>query len=378
MKVAIIGAGIMAKNMAIRAKELNIATLCFAWAKGAVADKYADYFYDVNIFDTDKITEICKANDVNGILATTELTIKPAAVVAKALGLNTNPIEVAENITNKSWVRAKGSKFKYLKQPFFKKIIDFSEKNDDPIFPVIVKPASYGGKHGISVAHNHDEYEKALDFAKNAIGNRNSDGIIVEQFLEGGQEYSVESLSFHGKHHIIQVTQKDSSGAPHCVELGHHQPAAISAEMRCSVEKALIDMLNCVGLENGPAHTEIKIINNEIYLIEINARPGGDRITYPLTELSSGYKYLTGIILTACDIHFDPEVYTGEKRHAGIYFITKQTEHLLPLFENCEGKDWLYEKNKASEELQEITHNDSTHTNSIIYCSSKKISLEDI
>ena len=46
MKVAIIGAGIMAKNMAIRAKELNIATLCFAWAKGAVADKYVDYFYE--------------------------------------------------------------------------------------------------------------------------------------------------------------------------------------------------------------------------------------------------------------------------------------------------------------------------------------------
>ena len=44
---------------------------------------------------------------------------------------------------------------------------------------------------------------------------------------------------------------------------------------------------------NGATHTEIKIVNGDIYLIEINARPGGDHIAHPLTMLSTGYDYLT-------------------------------------------------------------------------------------
>jgi hypothetical protein len=136
-------------------------------------------------------------------------------------------------------------------------------------------------------------------------------------------------------------------------------------------------MLDCVGIENGPCHTEIKIIDGDIYLIEINARPGGDCITYPLTELSTGYKFLTGIILAACNVFYDPSVYKSTPKYAGIYFISKQTAHLKPLFDKCDGKPWLYQKNFVSEELQEITHNDATHLNSLIYYADKKIGLED-
>lgn len=377
LSIAIIGAGNMAKILATRAKELNIKSLCFAWAQGAIAKDFVDEFHDIDIFDTEKIISICKEKNVDGVLATTELTVKIASIVANALGLNTSPIDVMANITNKGWVRTKGSKFKFIKQPFFKKVTDLNEKIEIDSYPVIVKPASYGGKRGITVVFSEKEFQGAIDYAKETIGSRNNDGIVIEQFLDKGQEYSVESLSFHKKHFVIQVTQKDSSGAPHCVELGHHQPAALSAEMRRKVEEAIIDMLDCVGIENGPCHTEIKIIDGDIYLIEINARPGGDCITYPLTELSTGYKFLTGIILAACNVFYDPSVYKSTPKYAGIYFISKQTAHLKPLFDKCDGKPWLYQKNFVSEELQEITHNDATHLNSLIYYADKKIGLED-
>ncbi|SHK68879.1 ATP-grasp domain-containing protein [Fibrobacter sp. UWH5] len=377
LTIAIIGAGVMAKILATRAKELNVKTLCFAWAKGAIAKDSVDEFHDIDIFDTNRIIDICKEKNVDGVLATTELTVKIASIVANALGLNTSPLEVMGNITNKSWVRNKGKNFKFIKQPFYKEVTNLDEVIKVESFPVIVKPASYGGKRGITVVFSEDEFQGAINYAKETIGTRNKDGIIIEQFLDKGQEYSVESLSFRKKHFVIQVTQKDSSGAPHCVELGHHQPAALTAEMRKKVETAIKDMLECVGIENGPCHTEIKIIDGEIYLIEINARPGGDCITYPLTELSTGYKFLTGIILAACNVFYDPEFYHSEQKFAGIYFISKQTAHLKPLFDNCDGKPWLYQKNFVSEELQEITHNDATHLNSLIYYADKKIDLGD-
>jgi biotin carboxylase len=332
----------------------------------------------VDIFDTETIIDICKKENINGVLATTELTVAIASIVANSLNLPANPLDIAANITNKDWVREKGRHFKYIKQPFFKHVADADENFVPESYPVIVKPVSLGGKRGITVVYNEDEYYTAVKYAKETIGTRNNDGIIVEQFLADGQEFSVESLSFHGKHYVIQVTQKDSSGAPHCVELGHHQPADLTKEKRSQVEQAIVDMLECVGIQNGPCHTEIKIINGEIFLIEINARPGGDCITYPLTELSSGYKYLTGIILAACDVFLDPDENRTAPKHAGIYFISKQTAHLKPLFDKCEGKEWLFEKHHVSDELQEITHNDALHLNSIIYCADKKIGLEDL
>lgn len=112
-------------------------------------------------------------------------------------------------------------------------------------------------------------------------------------------EFSVESLSYRGKNYVVQVTQKQSSGPPHCVEVGHHQPAHISEDTRKKIETVIDRALTALNLQNGPCHTEIKVVYGKVYLIEFNARPGGDCISYPLTDLSSGYHYLQASIMAA-------------------------------------------------------------------------------
>ena len=57
------------------------------------------------------------------------------------------------------------------------------------------------------------------------------------------------------------------------------------------------------------------------------------------------------------------------KNYAGVYFVTKQSSYLKPIFDECEKYDWLYHKNYVSEELQELEHNDCYGTNSIMYFS---------
>lgn len=368
LKIAIIGAGTLARVYAVRARELHIESFIFAWKKDAIAKDYADHFYDISIFEKEKIAAICKEQNICGVLATTEKTIAITSYVAGCLNLNGLAQNIAAKITNKFWVRERASKLKVLRQPEYRHL-QKNESVDIATFPVIVKPASAGGKRGIAVIRDAQGLVAGLTYAGEAS---NEDGLILEQFLAGGCEYSVESLSFHGRHFIVQVTQKDSSGAPHCVELGHHQPADISAAMRKKVAVAISELLDAVGVNYGPCHTEIKIIDGEVYLIELNARPGGDRITYPLTELSTGYKYISGIIFSAMDILYNPDIYSGEPRYAGIYFITKQTASMKPIFDECDGKPWLYEKHKVSDTLQEISGNDDEHLNYFIYAASEK------
>lgn len=366
-KLAIIGTGYMARIIAERANELGIEPHCFSIDDNSVAAKVA-YFHHVNVLDVDTLTEVCRELGISGVVATTELTIWPANQVAFNLGLNGNDVKVAKEITDKTIIRRKTSNIEGLSQPKYwicYAISDLPEKID---YPVVVKPIAAGGKRGVSVIYDAKDIENAM---REALKVSKVEGVLIEEYLVGGQEYSVESISFHGRQHIIQVTLKDSSGPPNCVELGHHQPAPLSKEMRNKVERIIAKSLSAAGIMNGPCHTEIKIIDDKIYLIEINGRPGGDHIAYPLTELSTGYPYISGIIMAALDKFDESQLMNLQSNYCGLHFITTQTANLKSVFDTCDDKPWLYKKNKVSDELTPITHNDGFNTNYFMYFSSK-------
>ena len=366
-KIAIMGSGILAKIFAERAKELGIESHCFSFDSTDIACRVVDYFYKVNIFDTNTITKICKEKGIGGVIATTELTIYPTAVVAANIGALGNDVDVANNITNKFVTRERVIGSSRLKQPWFWVYIE-GKIPEIKYYPVIVKPIAAGGKRGICVVNTFEEMTAAI---KEALSYSKVKGVLIEEFLIGGMEYSIESLSYKGKHYIIQVTQKDTSGPPHCNELGHHQPANLSDDMRRKVEIVVSDTLAAVGIENGPCHTEIKIIDNEIYLIEINGRPGGDHITYPLSELSTGYPTISGIIWAALGKLEGKEPCDLKKIPCGIYFVTQETSYLQPVFENCGNYEWLYSRNKVNDGPSKIKFNDEDGLNYFIYYGEK-------
>lgn len=367
MKLAIIGSGRMAWIVSRNAHEMGIETHCFSNIEPDYIHNEVDHFHNISIFEKDTIVEICKNESISGVIATTELTVAIAAYIADKLGTPGIPYQNAIYITDKFRNRIACSKIKEFEQPAFYRVYSGNElKNVICNYPVIVKPTGKGGKKGITVVQTPDQLYKAYLYAKE---NSGKDPVIIEQFISGGKEYSVESLSYHGKHYVIQVTEKISSGPPHCVELGHHQPALISTDMWKNIEIALTKGLTAIGLDNSTCHTEIKIVDEKIYLIEFNARPGGDHIAWPLTELSTGYNIIKGAINIALDKLGGVNYCAFQHNYAGVYFVTKQTKFLKPIFDECEKYDWLYHKNYVSEELQELEHNDCYGTNSIMYLS---------
>lgn len=365
-KLAIIGAGPMAGIIANRARELGIETHCFAWSKGASARDDMDFFHDVSVTEVDEIARMCEEIGIGGVVATTELTVYPAAYVARRLGLTGLDPEVAAQITNKYRNRERCRDVEGLSQPPYWLVRGPGDlEGAELTFPVIVKPTSEGGKRGVTVVPTREELASALEYAEDE--KKDSSDILVEGLLGEGIEYSVESLSFNGRHSIIQVTRKWSTGAPHCVEVGHHQPAPLPEDMRLDVEHAVERGLTAVGLTNGPCHTEVKICDGKIYLIEFNARPGGGHITFPLTELSTGYPYLTGIIETAFGNDVLPERASLKRRYAGFCIVCEQTRWLKPVFDTCQDQKWCYDKHYVSEELVTLQHNQGYTTNYIIY-----------
>lgn len=366
-KLAIIGGGRMASIFAQNASEMGIETHCFSLESGIADKKAFDHIHPINILNREEVYNICNEIKVNGVVATTELTIAVAAYVADKMKLNGIPIKVAEVITDKYRNREVSKNVIGLYNPKYSEVNNI----DDIIklhfsYPIILKPTSKGGKRGITVVKQESEIEEAFKYAAKESGGIFP--LIVEEYIDGGMECSVESLSFEGKNYIVQITEKITSGAPHCVELAHHQPANISIDIKNQIEEVLDKALTAIGLKNGACHTEIKIKDNKIYLIEFNARPGGDHIAYPLTGLSTGYSYIKGAIKIALGEFDGVDKSQFKNRYAGVLFVTEQTKELVPIFESCESYKWCYKKNLVTESLQSIVHNDGFNINYFIYC----------
>lgn len=378
-KIAIIGGGVMASYFGEACHRLGYEGHYFSQIDGKVDDSQVDYFHEINIFDKDGIVAICKEIGIDGVVATTELSVPITAYVANKLGLLGNAVEVAEVITDKYRNRECIKNLTDLLSPKYVETASIEDITKSGIpYPMILKPVCLGGKRGITVVNNEDELTAAFEYATSFFRSGVKPQIIAEQFLEGGMECSVESISFKGHHTIVQITQKDSSGAPHCVELGHHQPAPLSEDVWNKVVRGVSSGLTAIGLENGPCHTEVKIIEGKVYLIEFNARPGGGHIWWPMVELSTGFDIMAAVIQAATGELKPIDVKSFKHRYSGLYYIVEQTAYLKSIFDSCETESWCWEKHFVSDELHELKMNDLEHTNYIVYSSDKGDPIADL
>ncbi len=134
------------------------------------------------------------------------------------------------------------------------------------VFPIILKPRKGTGSIGVRLIESVDAFPVSLDA-----------DFICQAFI-GGQEFSVETFSDSDGHHVLGVTRKFVTKPPHFLELAHVFPADINATLHKRIAATVRRALNAVGYAFGPAHTEVKVYDGEVYIIEINARLAGGMI----------------------------------------------------------------------------------------------------
>lgn len=362
-KVAIIGAGIGQYPLCLKAKEMGLEVYCFAWAKGAMCKDVVDHFYDISITEVDRIVKICQDEMVEGVLSNgSDSPAEQASAVATALGLIGTPYLTYVACRNKYYVRHLCKDIAELKPVRNYKYMG----KDEGLYPSVVKPAKGFAKLGVCFVSNKQEFEDAINYAQTPL----CEEILVEEYIEG-KEVSVESISFRGEHTVIQITEKQSSGAPHFVELGHHQPAQIPKNVRQKMLIAVPKILTNIGYTNGPSHIELKYNDNgDVFLIEVNLRGGGDMISSRLVEMSTGVDYLRCMIEVAMGTFNG--VVLGKSQCAGIYYLCSQTKELLPFFKHANGEPWFVEEEITSEDLKE-SHGNYERNGYLLYCSDHKI-----
>lgn len=298
LNLAIIGASYLQLPLIEKAKEMGYTTHVFAWAAGDVGEAAADVFYPISIVEKEKILEKCREIEICGICSiASDLAMITVNYVANALNLVCNDLDATMKSTNKHLMR---QAFEKNGDPSPKSILVDDKTNLNTLdlrYPIIVKPTDRSGSRGI---YKLDDPENLAQAVADAMEQGFEKKALIEEFVEG-KEYSVEYISFQGRHCFLAVTQKYTTGAPHFIETGHLEPAPLTAEILAEIQNIVPHALDSLGLQNGASHTELKIASDgAIRLIEIGGRMGGDCIGSDLVLYSTGYDFVRMVIQVAC------------------------------------------------------------------------------
>ena len=323
-KLVIIGANDFQNQLILKAKNLGYETHVFAWKDGAVGEKTADFFYPVSIVEKETILEKCrKINPVGVCSIASDLASITVNYVSENLGLPCNSTVYTDIQTNKYSMRKALSdagvpcpKFLVADENtnFKKELSDFS-------FPVIVKPTDRSGSRNIMKLESVDGI---YDAVKAACSSSFEHKAIVEEYLSG-DEYSMETISFKGKHTYLATTKKFTTGAPNFIETGHIQPSGLSEATLEKAKEQIFSALTALHIENSAGHSEFKVDENgNIHIIEIGARMGGDCIGSDLVCLSTGNDFVKMVIDVACGN--EPDIKSPANNKAEIRFIFNEDD----------------------------------------------------
>ncbi len=233
-------------------------------------------FYNINFSKEDEVVKFCKKHKIDFVYApSNELGNLIASRLAKKIGFNYNSEETVLNTLSKSKQRKLLSKLNLIKSPkstTFQGSIESIESK--LIYPLVVKPSNSSASRGISSVNNTSELIYAIKNAKQYLNS--GDDIIIEEFIDGIQ-ISVETITANEKHYIAGITLEIVSGSPDFIERSHFMSPEIHKKFFNLLVSPINELLTTINIKVGPCHIELKVKNNEIYLIEIASRAGGLR-----------------------------------------------------------------------------------------------------
>ena len=335
--------------MVNKAKEMGIETHCFAWDKyenHCVCKHYADYYHPISILDKEKILEVCTEIRIDGITSVCDAYGAPTiAFVAENMGLIGNKYEDIMITCNK--YQARQFLFKNgVNSPRFAvaqegQIPDLTEFK----YPLIVKPTDRCASYGVMKVNTEKELQEALQRAMQTsyIGQA-----IIEEFITGS-EVSAHTISWNGKHYILAIRDKVTSGAPYFVEIAHHTPSQHSPEIIARLEAEVHKSLDALNIKYGACDAEFLITESgEVYVVEINSCWGGDK-DYDMIYYSTGLDYMKMVINVALG-HFEAPVIMP-RYYTGVYFLSKEYEWIRQVIKNKASDPEIIEAEITREEL---------------------------
>lgn len=257
-RLLIIGASILQLPAIKKAKELGHYVAVADFNPNAVGIPYADEFFNASTIDIEAICKVAEEFKPDGIMTlATDMPMRSIAAATSRLGLPGISMDTAIKSTDKGEM-IKAFKEQGVESPWFYIIDNVTVLNallPHLSYPCILKPTDNAGSRGVLLVNSAEELIEAYQYSV-----RQSRGglVILEEYMTG-PEVSVEVMVVDGEPHVLQVTDKLTTGAPYFVEMGHNQPSMLPTDDVEKIKDLACRAVKSVGINCGPSHVEIKL-----------------------------------------------------------------------------------------------------------------------
>ena len=246
----------------------------------------------------------------DAILAVDDAGTLVAAKASSMLELPHNSVSSVELTRDKYALRAALSISK-LPSPGYK-LFDTTQSEDDlqyigdsMKYPVVLKPRGLSGSQGVIRADSSIEFAEAFGRIKDILELESSHeecgddlltSILVEDYVSG-PEFALEGVLDRGNLTVLALFDKpDPLVGPFFEETIYVTPTRYSDDVQVQIVSTVQSACRNLGLTHGPVHAEVRLENNEVFLIDLAGRSIGGLCARTLS-FGSGLS-LEEIILT--------------------------------------------------------------------------------
>lgn len=281
----ILGAGPFQLPVIRKAVDLGCHVITVDYLPNNIGHKASHQYVNCSTADREGVLQAAKRLHIDGICTfSSDVAIPTVGYVCDNLGLPGVPCHVAETMSNKHLFRAFIRKHN-LASPHFVVGKNFEEVNagmKDLHFPVVFKPVDSSGSRGVTKLEEIHSNSAYLAFER-AKGFSRSQMVCVEEFLEG-IEVGGDGIIMDGHFAFIAITQKHLDGF---LVTGHSLPTNISMKDQQRVIMALEQCCHALGYFDGPLNFDVMVSADQVTIIEISARNGGNGIP-SIIEVATG------------------------------------------------------------------------------------------
>lgn len=334
-KMMILGASALQVPAIKKAKELGYLIILVDYDENAVGFALADVKLVVSTLDQEEVYRQALIYEPDVVItSTSDGPVRTAAYVNERLGKRPDlSYENSLCATIKSRMRDRLRECGVPIPEYYAAtdFAGFSEAVDRLNGHCIVKPADNAGSRGVVLLGGSERQDGILEDEEHgearerkrrvyeySLENSRNGTVMVEEYMKG-PEVSVEIMVVEGEPHILAITDKYITPPPYFVELAHCEPSRLDEETQNRIREVAAQAVRAIGIENAPAHVEVKVTPEGPKIVELAARLGGDFITSKLVPLSTGIDMVGASVLLATGEK--PDLTQTRKQGAAIHFI---------------------------------------------------------
>lgn len=301
-KIVILGGGDNQLPLIKAASELGYYVIIIDSRTDVAGKRYASAYYMEDATNYDVVINICKREHIDGIVSNSEYTVSIANKVATELSLNGNSMECIEKLQSKALFRKLQHDINVYSPNCFEVagLQECLSKFNKIKFPIIIKPSESSGTRGTTYFVEYDECRISKCFNECQSISRN--GLVtIEEYIQMPSLTTVEGDVFIYDGCILWCgifNTTRASSAPF-VPMTYSAPLIIDAEKEIVVKESIAKIFTSADVRFGQFNVEgYFTYSGEFFVIEINARQGGNELSFFLKEFT-GVDYNKLLVSTA-------------------------------------------------------------------------------